>query len=696
MDALKNYTMNMETKDITQENIEKLKSLFPNCVTEVKDEKTGEVKHVIDFDVLKADLSSNVVDRERYEFTWSGKRDCIKEANKPTTNTLRPQLEKSVNFENTRNVYIEGDNLEALKILRDVYQGKVDMIYIDPPYNTGSDLVYNDTFKTSAEDFLKAQDEVDDEGKRLVANNSTDGKYHTNWLNMMYPRLLLAKDLLSEDGLILISINDYEDTNLKKICDEIFGEINFYGKFVQKKGNTQNDSKTIQRNHEYILCYSRNPIPLLLTYKNEVKHEVFEDSYYLGRDTSASSGHDTLIERANLGYTVYYFESTENGATGNHNTLIERANLLNKKYGNYKYYISKDGKKFIHAIAIKDYDEAKIKPDSTFSDVYNTNQELVSYGYNPIRPPLRKGNRLGCWTWGIETFKEYWNNNEALIKNKKNIFKKEFITDKDIKIERGRKYFIKDNTLPLQSIIDITNSKGTTELKGNSGLLPGCVFSNPKSTDLLKFLLQSYYKNEFTVMDFFAGSSTTADAAIQLNTSNSKNINFIMVQIQETINDQNFKNICELGEERIRRALIKNKDNEGFRVFKIDSTNMKNVFFNPDNYKVDNLFENADTAIKSDRSSLDLLFDAMLRMNISLDASIKENKIENYTYYVVNDNDLVACFEKNINEDVITELAKLQPLNIAFRDDSFNDDQTSVNCEQILKQLSPDTKINII
>ncbi len=608
-------------------------------------------------------------ERERYEFTWSGKRDCIKEANKPTTNTLRPQLEKSVNFDNTRNVYIEGDNLEALKILRDVYQGKVDMIYIDPPYNTGSDLVYNDTFKTSAEDFLKAQDEVDDEGKRLVANNSTDGKYHTNWLNMMYPRLLLAKDLLSEDGLILISINDYEDTNLKKICDEIFGEINFYGKFVQKKGNTQNDSKTIQRNHEYILCYSRNPIPLLLTYKNEVKHEVFEDSYYLGRDTSASSGHDTLIERANL---------------------------LNKKYGNYKYYISKDGKKFIHAIAIKDYDEAKIKPDSTFSDVYNTNQELVSYGYNPIRPPLRKGNKLGRLTWGIETFKEYWNNNEALIKNKKNIFKKEFITDKDIKIERGKKYFIKDNTLPLQSIIDITNSKGTTELKGNSGLLPGCVFSNPKSTDLLKFLLQSYYKNEFTVMDFFAGSSTTADAAIQLNTSNIKNINFIMIQIQETINDQNFKNICELGEERIRRALIKNKDNEGFRVFKIDSTNMKNVFFNPDNYKVDNLFENADTAIKSDRSSLDLLFDAMLRMNISLDASIKENKIENYTYYVVNDNDLVACFDKNINEDVITELAKLQPLNIAFRDDSFNDDQTSVNCEQILKQLSPDTKINII
>ena len=250
--------------------------------------------------------------------------------------------------------------------------------------------------------------------------------------------------------------------------------------------------------------------------------------------------------------------------------------------------------------------------------------------------------------------------------------------------------------MPLQSIIDITNSKGTTELKGNSGLLPGCVFSNPKSTDLLKFLLQSYYKNKFTVMDFFAGSSTTADAAIQLNTSNSKNINFIMIQIQETINDQNFKNICELGEERIRRALIKNKDNEGFRVFKIDSTNMKNVFFNPNDFKVDNLLENTDTAIKSDRSSLDLLFDAMLRMNISLDASIKENKIENYTYYVVNDNDLVACFDKNINENVITELAKLQPLNIAFRDDSFNDDQTSVNCEQILKQLSPDTKINII
>lgn len=649
----------METKDITQENIEKLKSLFPNCVTEVKDEKTGEVKHVIDFDVLKADLSNNVVDgeRDRYEFTWSGKLDCIKEANKPTTNTLRPQLEKSVNFDNTRNVYIEGDNLEALKILRDVYQGKVDMIYIDPPYNTGSDLVYNDTFKTSEEDFLKAQDEVDDEGKRLVANNSTDGKYHTNWLNMMYPRLLLAKDLLSEDGFILISIDEHEYGNLKKICDDIYGETNYIENFIWVKNSTKNLSKTTSTNHEYILCYCKN--------KEKIEQDqIFRKEKDGLKDVKAildeCQKDGASAKDAEIKLKQYYKEHKELKGISMYDRVEER--------------INSSGQKCLKAYRL---DNISAPKSTGIAETYDVIHPITG---RPCKCPT------SGWRFTRSTMDE--NIKNGLI----------FFYDDELKVPQFKRFLDTVESEVIKSVI-IDNKDGKKELmslfNGKAG------FDNPKPTTLLKNFIK-ILKPSALIMDFFAGSGSTADAMIQLNIEDKHNRSFILVQYPEICKEKSecfkigYKSITDFSEERIRRALIKNKDNEGFRVFKIDSTNMKNVFFNPDDYKVDNLLENADTAIKSDRSSLDLLFDAMLRMNISLDASIKENKIENYTYYVVNDNDLVACFDKNINEDVITELAKLQPLNIAFRDDSFSDDQTSVNCEQILKQLSPDTKINII
>jgi len=462
---------------------------------------------------LKKQLSS-----EKYGLYWDrsiDKEEVIRqcETNIPILERERERTILDCNGED--NILIEGDNFHALTALNMIAPESIDVIYIDPPYNTGhEDFVYNDKFV-----------------------NSDDGYVHSKWLSFMDKRLRLAKSLLKEDGVIFISIDDNEQANLKLLCDQIFGLSNFYGEMIQLKGNTQNDSKSIQKNHEYVLCYAKNNKPLLLTYCNDVRKEVFDDEFYLGRDTGASSGHDTLIERANLGYTIYYFESTGNGVTGNHNTLIERANLLNNKYGEFNFYFNKKGDKFIHAIAIADYDKSKVKPDSKEEDVYDDVQELISLGYKPIRPPKRKGGKLGRWTWGLEGFKSYWNNNEVLIKNYKNVIKKEFVNEKEITEINGKKYYVKFNTLPLKSIIDITNSAGTTTLKGNNGILPGIAFNNPKSVELLIYLVRSFTRNDCYVLDFFAGSGTTGQAVMELNKEDGGHRKFILCT-----NNEN--NIC--------------------------------------------------------------------------------------------------------------------------------------------------------
>jgi len=441
------------------------------------------------------------------------------------------------------NLLIEGENLQALTMMQSDYHGLIDIIYIDPPYNTGNkDFIYSDSY-------------VD----------KTDMYRHSKWLSFMKKRLLLARELLSDDGVIFISIDDNEQASLKLLCDEIFGEENFYGELIQLKGNTQNDSKSIQKNHEYILCYVKSLKPDLLTYINETYKPVYENTYVLGRDTGSSSGHDKLIERPNLGYTVYYKESSINGATGNHNQLIERLNLgytvyhkessingangnynqlieclnyCSQKYGEFNYYISSDNKKIIHAIAVKDYDISKVGQDSKLEEVYTNIEDLINFGYIPIRPPLRKGNKLGCWTWSLDTFKKYWNNNEVLIKDNSKIIKKEYIDTNNIITIKNKKYCKNITTLPLKSIIDISNTKGTSLLKGNSGILPGCNFQNPKSIELLKHLIGAYYKKDATVLDFFAGSGTTGQAVLELNKEDGGNRKFILCT-----NNQN--NICE-------------------------------------------------------------------------------------------------------------------------------------------------------
>ena len=377
------------------------------------------------------------------------------------------------------------------------------MIYIDPPYG-----------KDSMGEFAKT--------------NYDNAISRDNLLSMLDIRLRLAKELLTDDGVIFCSIDDRNQAYIKCLFDEIFGESNFYGNFIQLKGNTQNDSKTIQKNHEYILCYVKKYNELLLTYKNTVKYKVYEDEYYLGRDTGASSGHDTLLDRNNLGYTIYYYEGTGNGVTGNHNTLLDRNNL---GYNDYKIY--KKGNKYIQAIALNDYKIENLTSKSTENDIYENDQYLVNLGFIPIRPPKRTGGQLGRWTWGIDTFKQYWNNNEVLIKNNKNVIRKIFVDSHDITEINGSKYYISENILPPQSIIDITNSEGSTEL---NEIFNKNIFNNPKNSELIKYFIKlSSTSSDDIILDFFAGSGTTGQAVLEANKEDGGNRKFILVQQHEDL-----------------------------------------------------------------------------------------------------------------------------------------------------------------
>ena len=704
--------LNFKTKDGIDVNLEKLSQLFPEAISETKDEN-GNIKRVANLDVLKTLLNGNVADPndvECYEFTWPGKREAIMEAAKSTTKTLRPCPEESKNWDTTQNLYIEGDNLEVLKLLQESYLGKVKMIYIDPPYNTGHDsFIYNDKFEKTKEDHeidIKLRDE--DGNKQFQENTIHNPRFHSSWCSMIYSRIKLARDLLSDDGVIFISIDDNEVHNLRKICDEIFGASNFYGELIQPKGNTQNDSKSIQKNHEYILVYAKQQIPLLLTYNNAVKHEVFENTFFLWRDTGASSGADTLLERPNLGYTIYYYEGTENGSTGNANTLLERPNL---GYNEFKCFY--DGNKKIHAIALMDYSIDKITGNAKEEDIYIDDEYLLSLGYKKIRPPKRKGNKLGRWTWSIDTFKEYWNRNEVLIKNNKNVIKKEFISKADITIENGKSYYSKENNLPIQSILKIQNSPGTTILNGNNGLIPGLGFNNPKNPDLIRYFLESYKNKDLIILDFFSGSATTAHACMQLNAEDGGNRKFIMVQLPEICAPESeaakagYKNICEIGKERIRRAGEKIKAEHattapnldiGFRVLKLDESNMKEVYYKPDELSQD-MLSGLESNIKEDRNDLDLLYACLIDWGVELALPLKTEEINDVKVYTVNDSeipDLIACFSENIPEVTIREIAKRKPLRVVFRDSSFADSPSKINVTEIFKTLSPNTTIKVL
>lgn len=639
--------MKLESADITSKNIEKIAELFPNCITETKDEN-GNLKKAINFDLLKQDLSKDIVDgKECYEFTWVGKKESIIEANRPIRKTLRPCKEESVNWDTTENLYIEGDNLEVLKLLQESYLGKVKMIYIDPPYNTGNDFIYPDDYKMTDSEFNRSSDYFDEDGniKFSRTNSESEGKFHSDWCSMIYSRLMLARNLLSNGGAIFISIDDNELDNLLKISDEVFGSSNFIGCISRATGTTTGqDAQKIGSSLDYCISYAKS--------KDFILHGLPLDEKDLKRfNESDSNGlYSTLQLRK----------------TGNADRKEDRPNMFYKLTA----------------------------PDG--SDVY------------PIGPT----NYLSRWRVGKDTF-------ESLLKQDLIVWKNNGLNiNESIEVEGIKKsnwipyvkYYLEGRTKQVSNLFqDIEGNKKASivlkELLGNKG-----IFSNPKPVEFVKILNQisTNINGNDIILDFFSGSSTTAHAVMQLNAEDGGNRKFIMVQLPEPCDEKSeafkagYKNICEIGKERIRRAAKKIADDNpnakldgGFRVFKVDDSNMKDVYYAPAEYTL-SLLDRLESNIKEDRTDLDLFFGCILDWGLPLNLSYTSETIENCSVHTYSDNALIACFNDNIPESVIKEIAKRTPLRVVFRDSSFADTPSKINVIEIFKLLSPDTRVKVI
>ena len=481
--------LKMHTPNKADENYEKLAALFPNAVTESIDEATGEVVRAIDKDVLMQEISCKVVDgkEERYRFTWPDKKKAVLLANSPVNMTLRPCREESVDFDNTENLYIEGDNLDVLKLLQETYLGKVKMIYIDPPYNTGNDFVYNDDFAESADEYFDRSGQFDEDGNRLVQNTESNGRFHTDWLNMIYPRLKVARDLLSDDGVIFISIDDNEYENLKKICDEIFGAFNCIGPIIQNKQNAKNDTINVQKNHEFILIYRKQCLLEGTMVKPNLQRTVvaykdaFEENgeyYYLNDPITTRGEGGTLNARPNLGYTVYYNPVTND------------------------------------KVAIADYNVSLARYSNDLNEIYTNNESMLQNGYVPIRPPKVRG-KLGCWTWALDKFN---NEKKSIIitgnPDSYSVKKRTFVSKKDIINVNGKLQYKARSLANSKSILDFSTNEGTNVF---NSIMDGSYFNNPKNLDMIKYLLSLITSKDSIILDFFSGSATTAHAVMQLN-----------------------------------------------------------------------------------------------------------------------------------------------------------------------------------
>lgn len=641
--------MRMESVDMTAQNIEKLGELFPNCITEMLDEekstdKEKVYKKAVNFKLLKQMLSNNVIDGdEAYEFTWVGKKEAIVEANKPIRKTLRPCPEESVDWDNTENLYIEGDNLEVLKLLQESYLGKIKMIYIDPPYNTGSDFIYKDNFKIKKKEYEEALGEINEDGNRMQKNTDSNGRFHSDWCSMIYSRLLLSRNLLRNDGVIFISIDDCEVENLKKICDEVFGANNFIAQLIwQNKKGGGNDSKYIAVEHEYIISYARNKELL----------EEFYESYsqeYIKR----------YKEKDEIGR--YYWDT------------------FKRKSGKQYYPIE--------------------CPDGTILE-YDEDGNAISW--------LRSKNR----------FNEDIKNGEIRIIKNKNKWSVQFKQ----RIPKGK---TPRSIFTTNTVID---NKGTTSTGAGNvyEYFKKDVFSNPKPVELIKFLLGFGMTKDDIVLDFFSGSGTTAEAVFRSNLEGEE-YKFILVQVKEDIDlkrvggDANAKRIitnaisildelekphviAELAKERIRRVgvnirkenpLIAQSLDLGFRLMKLDDTNMTNVYYSANEYNQKMLYM-LESNIKSDRKDIDILFECLLEWGLPLSLPYSSEQIEGYTIHDYNDGDLIACFNENISKNIIEEIAKRRPLRAVFRDNGFIDSATKINVDEIFKLLSPDTSVKVI
>ncbi|CCQ94740.1 Adenine specific DNA methylase Mod [[Clostridium] ultunense Esp] len=622
MDKLK-----MKSRDLTKGNIEKIGELFPNVVTEIKDEK-GNVTKAIDFELLQQELSDEIVEgnKERYQLTWPGKKDAIVTANTPIDKTLRPVKEDSLNWEATENLYIEGDNLEVLKLLQESYLGRIKCIYIDPPYNTGNDFIYRDNFAQDKDEYLEESGQVDEEGNRLFQNTEYNGRYHSDWLTMMYPRLKLARNLLSEDGVIFISIDDNEVHNLRKICDEVFGERNFVGDVIWNSTKSVTNTAIISVSHTHNLVYFKS---MEYYIKNRQEFRLPEDG----------EG----------------FENPDNDPRG----------------------------------------PWKADPFQVGGWRPNQQYEIV----NPNTGVVYRPNPNCSWKNDYKKFQE-------LVKDNRIVFGKTG--------EGGpqRKRFIweaKERGKVAKTIWDDveTTTNGTQLLKKIFDNIS--IFNNPKPVGLIKRILQlsTNVESNDIILDFFSGSATTAHAAMDLNAEDGGNRKYIMVQLPEPTDEKSeaykagYENIAEIGKERIRRAGKKIKEETGadidygFRVYKVDSSNMKDIYYRPDELE-QNMLDQLESNIKEDRTSLDLLTQVMLEVGLELSLPMETKEIRGKEVHFVAGNSLVACFDEDVDEELIKEIAKIEPLKAVFRDNSFKSCPDKINLEEIFEGISPNTDIRVL
>lgn len=647
--------LNMQSMDKVAANVAKIRELFPNCVTE-RINSEGKLEHAIDFDMLKQELSDHVVDglQERYQFTWPDKRKAILAANAPINKTLRPCREESVDFDNTENLYIEGDNLEVLKLLQETYLGKVKMIYIDPPYNTGNDFVYRDDFKQNAGEYVENSGQLDDEGNRMVTNTESNGRFHTDWLNMMYPRLKLAKDLLSDDGIIFISIGQTELDNLDKILSDIFGEANKISSVVRVMKSGGAKGRFFSPNVEFILIYAKN-IDRINEFREAVSEEIIKKLY-----TSVEQSGERKGEK----YRPFGLYQS---------SLDSRPNQ--------RYYIqAPDGELIIppgDSLPNEKVEGAMVLPASTNDKVWRWSKERFLKEKEAGNIEFKRSNGVLLNSDGNPAS---WN-----------VYTKIWLSDRQ-----------DEGSTPVDLISKWENRHSAKELKELE--IP---FEFAKPTGLIHYLMTlPNISSGDTVLDFFSGSATTAHAVMQLNAEDGGKRKFIMVQLPEDCAEDSeaykagYKNICEIGKERIRRASKKIKEENplttqdldiGFRVLKCDSSNMTDDFYlKPQEYmdKQQDLFQDN---IKADRSDEDLLFQVMLELDTPLSSKIEKIEIAGKTVYNVAQGHLMACFDTDVTDEVITAIAKEMPSYFVMRDSSQADDSVAINFEQIFNTYSPQT-----
>lgn len=634
--------LRMQSSNGVEDNITKIAQLFPDCVTETVDERSGQPKHLIDFEKLKQNLSDSVMSEraERYQFTWPDKSKAILLANSPINATLRPCREDSVDFDNTQNLYIEGDNLDVLKCLKETYLHKVKMIYIDPPYNTGNDFVYEDDFAQSSEEYLANSEQFDEQGNRMFTNAESNGRFHTDWLNMIYPRLKVARDLLTDDGVIFISIDDNEVENLRKVCDEVFGEQNFVDCLHWKKKKQPSFlAKHTAKVMEYVIVYAKN------TFKLE-------------------------------------------------KLSVEKVSDSNKKVININNKIS--SRIFKPGVRVKSEEQTGIIK----AGVYTGRSMDVEYKNDIYYENGRTTNEVEV----VSKFSDSQSNIDTFIQKDLLYITKNFLLRRDVGEEAAEK---------RKSITDLLlNDYGDNQESDKEflELFDKKYFDYTKPIKLIYNLVKSNFTEEGIILDFFSGSATTAHAVMQLNSEDGGNRKFIMVQLPEKTEEKSeafkagYKNICEIGKERIRRASKKIKEESplttqdldtGFRVLKLDSTNMQDIYYSPKDISQADLFSQVDN-VKPDRTGEDLLFQVMLELGATLDSKIETTTVAGKTIYNVAEGYLMACFDPDVTDDVVKSIAQMQPAYAVLRDTSMKDDSTATNFEQIFKTYSPDTVTKIL